>query len=107
MNYIEGKKKKMAKLKRRSQVAPKKRKGGHKKKQVRAQELDMRYLGERLPGTPLQRAKLLETLKDILAEEGEHWVELNREVLLKEAELLVDSGISFTAEPKRRQRKIR
>jgi len=70
---------------------------GQKKgsKSESSQDLDVRYLGQRLPGTPVQRAKLLHTLKEILEEEGEYWVELNREVLLKEAELLVDSGISF------------
>ncbi len=60
-----------------------------------SRDLDVRYLGQRLPGTPLQRKKLLGTLQELLKEEGETWVELNREVLLKEAELLVDSGISF------------
>ncbi len=60
-----------------------------------SQELDVRYLGQRLPGTPSQRAKLLGILREMIEEEGETWVEVNRDVLLKEAELLVDSGISF------------
>ena len=70
---------------------------GQKKgsKSESSQDLDVRYLGQRLPGTPAQRARLLHTLQEMLEEEGEYWVELNREVLLKEAELLVDSGISF------------
>jgi|MudIll2142460700_1097286.scaffolds.fasta_scaffold28500_2 hypothetical protein len=73
----------------------KRRKRLKKSKPLTLQDLDERYLGQRLPGTPLQRAKLLDTLQEMLEEEGEHWVQLNREVLLKEAELLVDSGISF------------
>ena len=70
-------------------------------------DLDVKYLSQKLPGTPRQRAKLLHTLKEMLEEEGEHWVELNRDVLSKEAELLVDSGISFTAEPKQKLKKTR
>ncbi len=72
---------------------PKGQKKGNKSKS--AQDLDVRYLGQRLPGTPSQRAKLLDVLREMLKEEGETWVELNRDVLLKEAGLLVDSGISF------------
>ncbi len=72
---------------------PKGQKKGSKSKS--SQDLDVRYLGQRLPGTPSQRAKLLDVLREMLEEEGETWVEVNRDVLLKEAELLVDSGISF------------
>ena len=63
----------------------------------------MRYLGHRLPGTPLQKAKLLDTLKEILEEEGAHWVDLNRDVLLREAELLVDYWRASSEHGKKRK----
>jgi hypothetical protein len=64
----------------------------------------MRYLGQRLPGNQSQRAKLLSTLKEILEEEGVHWVDLNRDVLLKEAEVLVDFWESPSEHGKKRKR---
>ena len=53
------------------------------------QPLDLKYLGEFLPGNRAQRKKLLKTLKELLEEEGEDWVRLNRDRFLGDANFIV------------------
>ena len=53
--------------------------------------LDLKYLGERLPGTPEERQKLLEMFKNILAENGPDYVHKHRQILLESAQdILLD-----------------
>jgi hypothetical protein len=55
--------------------------------------LDEMLLGQRLPGTEAERKELLYTLSDLVDEEGEDWVKLNKDRLLAEAQFIVDEGI--------------
>ena len=66
-------------------------KGGRKK----FQDLDEKFLGKRLPGTPRERKKLLSTLEEWLddPQKGPDWVWRNRDRLLWEADWIVKEEV--------------
>jgi hypothetical protein len=55
-------------------------------------ELDVKYLGYRLPGNPQTRQALLESTDQLVKKYGAEWVWNNRERLLLEAQFIVDEG---------------
>jgi len=50
-------------------------------------------LGRKLPGEPLQRFSLLETLSELVEKKGAEWVWEHRERLLHEAQFIIDEGM--------------
>ena len=53
--------------------------------------LDLKYLGQRLPGDPEERQILLGMFKNILAENGPDYVHKHRQILLESAQdILLD-----------------
>jgi hypothetical protein len=56
-------------------------------------DYDVKLLGEKLPGSPRERAILLKWLRKFVAEKGEDWVRESRNRLLAEAEEVVNLGL--------------
>ncbi len=63
-----------------------------KEEKLKKEPLDVKYLGQKYPGTPRQRQRLLEDLQELLQEEGEEFVRKSAKRLLAEAQFLVDAG---------------
>lgn len=63
----------------------------HLKNWLEVRPLDRKYLGQRLPGDPEERQKLLGFLREIVSEKGPDYVYENREILLESAkDILID-----------------
>jgi hypothetical protein len=66
-------------------------------------DLDEEYLGERLPGTEIERRMLLESLQEALddPERGPEWVRKERQFLLRQWKYMVSEGLmgAFLAKP--------
>ncbi len=56
---------------------------GKRRPAVRTElSLDVELLGQKLPGDPQERLKLLGGLENILKEQGEEWVRRNKQFIL-------------------------
>ena len=56
-------------------------------------DLDVKYLGQRLPGNGRERLILLQDLEEFLQDNGEQWVRESAGRLLSEAQFIVDEKI--------------